>query len=204
MWGNYGHPGAPTPMMMPPPAAPVRRSSGLRIAAVVLLVLAAALTLGGSFAPALVYSSQYGTISTIRWTAWTARADHADDNPYSQPLDGFLLSAGVLLAVVAVVMLLTTGRRPDGRVLGRSIGVGAGGLLVGAITQMLLENLSTLTGQLRYSAAHPDSEVLWDMYFGPGAYLLLAAALCGLVAAALLLISARADSPRPARYPVHP
>jgi hypothetical protein len=203
MWGNYGRPGAPV-MVLPPP---VRTSSGLRLTAVVLLVLAAALTLGGSFAPALVYSSQYGpdgTISTIRWTAWTAHAEPAGDTSYNQPLDGFPLSVGVLLAVVAVVMLITTGRRPDGRVLGRSIGVGAGGLLVGTIAQMLLENLSTLTGQVRYSDEHPDSKLLWDMYFGPGAYLLLVAALCGLAAAVLLLISARLDSPRPARYPVHP
>jgi hypothetical protein len=203
MWGNYGRPGAP--MMAPPP--PARTSSGLRLTAVVLLVLAAALTLGGSFAPALVYSSQYGpdgTISTIRWTAWTAHAEPADDTTYNQPLDGFPLSVGVLLAVVAVVMLLTTGRRPEGRVLGRSIGVGAGGLLVGAIAQMLLENLSTLTGQVRYSDEHPDSRLLWEMYFGLGAYLLLVAALCGLAAAVLLLISARLDSPRPAKYPVRP
>jgi hypothetical protein len=89
-------------------------------------------------------------------------------------------------------------------VLGRSIGVGAGGLLVGAITQMVLANLSTLIGQVRYSDEHPDSKLLRDMYSGAGAYLLLGAALCALAAAVLLLISARSDSPHPARYGVHP
>ena len=204
MWGNYGHPGAPMPgplpMMMPLPP-PRRSSSGLRITAVVLLVLAAALTLGGSFAPTLVYNSQVGSdgkLSTIRWTAWAAQTEPPDDNMYNQPLDGFPLVAGVLLAGVAVVMLLTTGRRPGGRVLGRSIGVGASGLLLGAIAQTLLAQLSTLNGQVRYSDANPDSQLLWDMYLGAGAYLLLVAALCALVAAVLLLISARVDSPRPA------
>ena len=201
MWGNYGQPGVPGLMPMPP----ARTNSGLRITAVVLLVLVATLTLGGSFAPLLVYTSQYGaggSLSTIRWTAWTAVEEPRSDTSYNQPLDGITLAVGIVLVVAAVVILLTTGRRI--RVLGRSAGVGAAALLVGAIAQTMLQSLSTLRGQVRYSAQNPDSKLLWDMYFGGGAYLLIGAALCAVAAAVLLLISARSESPRPAGYAVRP
>ncbi|MGI5125890.1 hypothetical protein ACQEVB_03645 [Pseudonocardia sp. CA-107938] len=193
---------------VPPP----RTGSGLRIAAVLLLVLAAALTLGGSFAPTSFYTYDYvgpsGSPSPTTYIAnsWRVQADPPDDElRLDQPLDGYLLVVCVLVLLVAVVVLLTGGRRPDGRALGRSVGVGAAALLVGVVVQSWVALIDWLRSVARDIAERqPDSGIRTDLILGPGAYLQLTAAVLALAAAVLLVISARSDLLRAARSPVRP
>jgi hypothetical protein len=214
MWGNESQPAWPVSMpgSMPPMPAPPRTGSGLRLTAVLLLVLAAALTLGGSFAPMSFYTYDYVSSTTTPSpttyiaTSWAVRADPANPKLHlNQPLDGYLLVVCVVAVLAAVVVLLTGGRRPGGRTWGRSAGVGAAALLVGVVGETWLSLLEWLRSVARDIAERePGSGMRTDLAFGPGAYLLLVAALLAIAAAVLLLISARSDALRPAGYAVHP
>lgn len=204
MWGNHAPPG---PSPMPPPST----GSGLRIAAVVLLVLAAALTLGGSFGTITVYTSDYVVAGSrpsptaYARTAWTAALTPPADSHVTAPLDGYVLAIGVLLVLAAVVVLLTSGRAPGGRARGRSAGVGAAALLVGAIGHLWLGVLESLVSTAQGAAERrPDSGFTASITIGIGGWLLLVALVLAGAAAVLLLASARSDAPRPASYAVRP
>lgn len=199
MWGNN----APPP---PPPSG-----SGLRIAAVLLLVLAAALTLGGSFGTITVYTSDYVSAgskpspTSYTRTAWTAAVTPPSDTHVTAPLDGYVLATGVLLALAAVVVLLTSGRRPGGRARGRSAGVGAAALLVGAIGHLWLGVIESLVSAAQDAAERDKtSGFTSSIGIGIGAWLLLVALVLAIAAAVLLLVSARSDAPHPAGYAVRP
>lgn len=185
------------------PGAVARPGSGLRLAAAVLLVLAAGLVIGGSFGAFTVYTSDYVSSSsppsptTVTQTGWRVEVTPQQDRDYSsQPFDGALLMAAAVLALAAVAVLVTSGRRPGGRVWGRSAGVGAAALLVGVLTELWLGLLSqyvSITKQV--SDQDRDTGLRIDFGYGAGAWLLLGALLCALVAALVLLLSARSDRP---------
>jgi len=186
---------------------PVWKSEmGLRIGGTVLLVLAGAFALGGSFGTFSEFGYDYGSpsssgsnaASTLTYTGWRAITDPpatSDVAPTYVPLDGFPIAVGVVLALLAVMVLVTTGRRPAAHVWGRSVGVGAGALLAGVIAEVwmgLLANYGQVYRQI--AAAETDgSGTRYSYAFGFGAWLELAAFACAVAAVVLLLLSAWLD-----------
>jgi hypothetical protein len=127
----------------------------------VLLLVVAALAVGGSFGA--VWTQGTGDYSTTV-TSWalTTSSPRTGASTLAR-FSGILHIVGALVAVVAAIVIMATGRRPGGSGVGRSLGIAAGALLVGDITFVL----------------------------GAGAWLHLVAAVIALVAVVLLLVPER-------------
>ncbi|WP_433278815.1 hypothetical protein ACQPZA_05120 [Pseudonocardia xinjiangensis] len=182
------------PQFGPPDAAP-----GVpRLIAAGLLVVSAALAVGGSFLALSVrrYEFSLSGPTVVVTTAWGVGIDPPPEAPTSvaaaAPL-GIPLVVAAGAAVVAAILLLLSARRPGDHVPARMLGVVSAGLLGGSIWIIWIE-LTTQASNARAAAEGGiDSGFRPTVGYGPGAWLLLGAAMVALVAVPLLMV--RPDDP---------
>lgn len=190
MSGVYGYPQARPQVAVP------------RVIAAALLVAAAALALGGSFGAFSVYrfESQLDVVSsstttTTGWGDFEEPPAEQGASAAAEILHGIPLTVGAVLALVAAVLLLMSVRRPGDPTLGRLLGTGAAGLLVGVIAVIWLELITFMRNVA--ANAGVDSDFRSSYQIGAGGYLILVGGLAAVAAAALLMVPRRGAGPAP-------
>lgn len=174
---------APSPYG-PPPAA--RSGRVPVVVAAVLLLVAAALAIGGTFAPFATYS--FSDLNTSISTGWAVTYEPPDpDYETVGDLSGIPITAGAALSLLAAILLLAS-RRPAPAV--RLIGVTGAAVLVGAVATVLL-GLLTTAANVAQTESDSESAGLSSMttyLIGPGAWIELAAAAVALGAILVLMM----------------
>jgi hypothetical protein len=185
----------------------------LRLVAAALLVVAAGIGVGGSFATFSTYTSQYFSDvdpeysdeepSVYRSNGWESTVEPAPETPVTSvaPLVGIPIVVAGAVAFLGALLLVLTARRPDDPAAGRLLGVGASGLLCGAVAVVLIGNLTEVRNVTASAEAFPDSGFRSSIELGPGFWLLLVAGVVALAAAVLLLVPRRAAPAAP--FPGH-
>jgi hypothetical protein len=193
MSGVYGY---------PPYGAQPSGPAVSRLVAAALLTVGAALAIGGSFGVFRSFRIESaGTgARTLTTTGWGVTEDPVSDIVVpgtASVLHGIPLTVAAVVAPVAALLLVLSARRPGDPAPGRLLGVGAAGLLAGIVAVIWMELTTFVRNISAADEAGPGSTLRASGQIGAGGYLILVAAVAGLVAAALLLVPRRDVGPAP-------